>query len=358
MKLPTETLFATLEKLCRGRPATLKKEIYLIRDWLTKERWTRPQGYMSKAAAFSAYMAYHLPIHLPETFWILDQAFSKGGLPRIEKVLDLGAGPGTATLSLLLWLKAKELRDVKEITLVDQSGRALDAAETLVKTISPEPKINRVRAYFDGLDARTITGDMDFVICSHVLNEFGNGPRYRERKYEFIKKSMKALKSGRTAIFIEPPLREPTLDIMWIRDQIVQENEFTIKAPCPKGIVQCTMAAERLGWCYAQAPRIWTKAWGLNPWDKEIEKTFGIVLNHPGFSYLVLMNEAPKEENIEPHAIAITDPKSPDHLLCTSEGARQSESPYRGAYIRSLSSLKLRPLGRRRPSYGGSSESS
>ena len=75
-KSPTDdvvgSLFFCLEKLVRGRPGDMVDEIHKMRDWLTRDRASRPSGYMNNPKAISAYTAYHFPLHFPELFWILE----------------------------------------------------------------------------------------------------------------------------------------------------------------------------------------------------------------------------------------------------------------------------------------------
>jgi len=370
----TLSLFKELKILTRGSPLKLEDEITRMRLWLSKDRESRPSGYMNQPKAFSAYTAFHLPLHLTETFWIFEQNFQRIGLKTPEKILDLGSGPGTATLSLLLWLHSKKLPFPKEVTFFDQSTRALDASVILLKSLYQNagqslPKIRKLHGnLFHRKILKDLRGDYDLVILSHVLNEFGNGPRHRPKKMDFFESLEKDLHlaPGTLLLIIEPPLREPTLDLMWLRDQLSRsetlnvaetksldevDEEFDdqlsfegfnarVLAPCPSGTKRCPMLLARAGWCYAQPPREYFRARGLCPWDYEIESTVRIEWTQPGFSYLLLglKNQNIATENPEwktsHHGIALTDSTRAVSMICReNKMRREARTPFRGAYL-------------------------
>lgn len=313
--------------MTRGRPLALRDDIRKVRDWFTSDRAKRPSGYLNHPRYFSAYSAYHLPVHLPELFWILDH-FPLGA-ENPETILDVGCGPGTLTLSALLWLKSRKRPAPKTLIGVDLSRRALDGSERLVQAIGFTGKTKWIRQDLRGRGLGAARAD--WIFAGHFLNEMGSGPRVRDKKLAFIEQAVDRLNPGGKLFIIEPPLREPTLDLMWIRDQIPSH----ILAPCPNGVERCPLAARKLGWCYAQPPREWAGSRGLAPWDGDIRMALGIKLVNPGFSYLVIGKEplAPREgplpENIP--AIALTDGTVRSPYLCTERGIQYGKGDFRGA---------------------------
>lgn len=332
-----EKLFARLAELRGGSPREFAEEIRRIRFWLTEARDKRPSGYMNDPRAFSGYLSYHLPLHLPELFWILDRMGERdlvGNPPR--SVLDVGCGPGTASLSLFLWLQSKGAPEPKELHLADISKRAIDTARELLSSVTDvRPTYHRVdKGKGVGLPNNV---KADWILVSHVLNELGNGPRFREKKLLYLETlASKHLNPGGTIFVIEPPLREPTLDVNTLRDMWMDEYQGpggTVVAPCAPGVARCPVLLQKRGWCYSQPPRTWARAKGLAPLDRELEKTLVIELTNPGFSYMVLRTD-PDLRDEPSHEIAVTDSSMKPPMACTTKGLRAAPKlKYRGEWL-------------------------
>lgn len=327
-------LFEKLKELTRGGPELLRAEIFGLRDWLTSVRAERPQGYMSRPKVRAAYMAYYLPLHLPEVFWILSQRdFVKDAFKKSKEiqVADFGAGPGTASLSFLLWARAQKFAPKFSFDLFDQSTAALESAAELIRAVDPNAQVNANR--FDLRQVFSSEKTYDIALMSHVLNEWGNGPRYLEKKKMLVSGAYRALKDGGFLVIVEPPLREPTMDMMSLRDFIATEvSDLKVLQPCPRGIDFCPMKKARLGWCYAQPPREWSKHLGLTPWDKSLAWTLKKILDRPGFSYLVLQKTS-KELNYPLHEISIADDRHRDGIRCNVKGIKKGKALFRGEYL-------------------------
>ncbi len=324
------TFFAALRKLARGEPSALRDEIFKLKDWFTSVRDNRPSGYMNLPKVQAAYLAYHLPLHLPELAWIRKRVpLAKPERPL--KFLDYGCGPGTASLG---WLESDPDVPVAKWTLADISSRAIENAEILLKTVRPDLNVER-RKLPEGWHRVPWRDRFDHILLSHVLNEMGSGPRARDRKAEFVLTlASEALEANGTIWIVEPPLREPSLDLMWLRDTLVAEG-FEILAPCPRGVEVCPMAARKLGWCYAQPPRGDAPVDGLRDWDQKIERAMGSRLDRMGFSFIVARvpgDAVRAEERPRPHGVAVTDENAWQRWVCTETGIKQTESrpPYRG----------------------------
>ena len=193
-----------------------------MRRWLTDSRSKRPSGYMNMPKAFSAYAAFHLPLHLPKLYWVLEERGRRIFPKAPRRVLDLGCGPGTLTLSYLLFASDAGWLPPETVDLVDFSKRALDGAERLVNSIvTPKTRVRTHRVHLQDRFGLKGKFQADLILLGHVLNEWGNGPRSRAQKMEFLERVIaENLAPGGRVIIVEPPLREPTTDLMWIRDRI------------------------------------------------------------------------------------------------------------------------------------------
>lgn len=125
----------------------------------------------------SAYLLYFLNLQAAKFFTVFERhsdALSKAfDIARSEnrafRVLDLGAGPGTASIALLLWAQGKKNCPEFDLTLVDQHMPVLEDAKALLssgRTPAQDIRIIKSNCYnfrFDGI--------YDFSILGHILNE-------------------------------------------------------------------------------------------------------------------------------------------------------------------------------------------
>ncbi|MEZ4814655.1 MAG: small ribosomal subunit Rsm22 family protein [Bdellovibrionota bacterium] len=297
------------------------------------ERGRRPDNYLNQEAYFSAYLAYYFPLHLPELYWVLDQAKKRSFVPTFKRVLDVGSGPGTLSLSLLFWLQKENLGFPEELVLWDQSEKALKFAKEKVKTISDKTRVRFEKVH---LPRTPKEEPFDLIVMGHVLNEWGAGPRFREKKQAVLKQVLQQLSPEGSLIILEPPLREPTLDLMVIRDEL-QQAGYRIVGPCPQSFTGCPLLLDKLGWCYAQPPRAQFKDQGFTVFDRHIEKLLSIKLTQQSFSYLWVTRkkEDPTVKKPKEVAISVTDRNAPRKLMCidTGEIANSPKAYFRGENI-------------------------
>ena len=281
---------------------------------------------MNNPKFLSAYLSYYLPLHSVESSWIWAQVKKRlpAGQP-LKHWMDVGCGPGTATLGLLSSVDEKPA----SVHLVDLSARALKVAEQLVRQASPGTQIKTTSTRLEALRPRQ---PMDLIVASHVLNEMGSGPRVRDKKMRAIETLFEQGSEHSLLLLIEPAKRESTLDLMWIRDQLTDVHP--ILAPCPHGTRFCPMIRAKAGWCYAEVPQgvTWPKDW------KEALGRIGIEKAAAPFAYLVLQKTA-RNQNLSSHKVALTDTSQTRGLYCTG---RQLQSgprvPHRGAIIETAKS--------------------
>ena len=316
-----------------------QKSLEQLRSWLGAERDQRRKGYMNAEAFFKAYLFYYLPLHLPEVFWINEQMNIRMENYSTRSWVDIGCGPGTASISMALSNKFQKKKDPKEIVLMDQSKRALQFAREVLHVICPETKIKTFRVDLRNVvDVRrtlkSAGNKWDAVLISHVLNEFGNGPRLRDTKLELLELFGRTLCHERTKVYvIEPPLKSPTMDLMHLGDDLL-EGGATILGPCPRNRRICPMLKDKKGWCYAQPERSEFRQLGLTPKDKRIEKALKIQLTHPGFSYLVYEPGGSHELTTQ-HRLSVANEQSKTALFCDGDKIvkRPRKEYFRGQWV-------------------------
>lgn len=260
-----------------------------MRRFLGPDRAELPPDYMDEGAFLQAYLRYYLPLHLPELPWVLTQAEHWGlQIQPKSRVLDLGSGPGTLSLALAMWAKQRRLENL-DLTLVDRSKKALDLAMELLKIADPEL---RPSLWHHELGKKTKlkgAAPYDWIMAGHVFNEWGLGREDLENKKSFLDQVMRYLMHERSVmVIIEPPLREPTTDLMALRDFWVRELGGHVLLPCPSGTERCPALKSRLGWCYSKVPRVWARESGWAPLDAQVESFLGQELHYNGLSYMVL----------------------------------------------------------------------
>lgn len=307
-----------------------KRALEALRRFLGPNRQSLPADYMDQSDFLEAYQRYYLPLHLPELPWILDQAARLGLSPKPgSKVLDLGAGPGTLSHALSMWAGAHKI-DGLEFTLVDRSQKALDLAKALLTLANPQVQSNFVKTDLTRISQLRGSNRFDWILAGHMLNEWGDDKKALETKFDFLEAVMRHLMHPQSVmVIVEPPLRDPTIDLMKIRDFWVRDLGGKVLLPCPSGTQNCPALRSRLGWCYSKVPRTWARTNGWAPLDKKVEEFLGQELHYNGFSYLVL---APSDADMNffkgythPRRVAFSDERRKPSLWCR-EGRVQPSS--------------------------------
>jgi len=159
-------------------------------------------------------------------------------------ILDVGSGPGSASLGALQLLTALNPGVKLEATAVDQSPHALDALRrshadlrTLWpgSTVSTQAKNLRHRdTFFYGGTRR-----FDLVLLSFSLNEFFVGRPIEEIAEQLKAACRKLLKKRGLLIILEPALKETSRNLRTITEQLLEAGDlyawgpYLHQGPCP-----------------------------------------------------------------------------------------------------------------------------
>lgn len=147
-------------------------------------------------------------------------------------LLDIGAGPGTAT-----WAASKAFASLREFTLLDANTALRDLALDLA---APSTRLSAMR-YEQG-DARKLIADApaaDLVIASYVINELSDAERaaLADAMWE---------KTRDTLLIVEPGTPAGYARIMEIRARLIAKGAH-VAAPCPHDAT-CPLTAP--DWCH------------------------------------------------------------------------------------------------------------
>ena len=232
----------------------LAANVARLSQLLTRERDSLPAAYLKDAGLREAYRAYYLPPNLQKMRVVLEELGLHPARPLDAgrlRVLDLGAGPGTALLGVLEFFGAREKRPVLDCTAVDRVAENLQIAEELFDSYRSSNRLTAslktIRSNVEDV-VHLAAAPFDLVILSNVLNElFSREGRRIEKRIIVLEDIMRRFVSeAGSCIIIEPALRETSRALLEVRNAMLHAG-FTIFAPC----------ASR-GWCPALTnPKDW-----------------------------------------------------------------------------------------------------
>jgi ribosomal protein RSM22 (predicted rRNA methylase) len=219
MQLPEE-LQTAIDQIANHSPA------------LRKAREALTQGYKEgRSSPFSdeASRLAYLGARMPATYAAVRKALENA--PPFDHLLDLGAGPGTAS-----WAAADLFPDLKQITLVEKSKEAIALGQTLAQSSSHRALRGGTWLCQSVLDP---IPKADGAILSYVLNEVIEPIKVIERCWEAVN----------VLIIVEPGTPKGFNLIRKLRAQLIEWGAHLI-APCPHAL-SCPIQGN--DWCHFAA---------------------------------------------------------------------------------------------------------
>ncbi|MFA4974528.1 MAG: small ribosomal subunit Rsm22 family protein, partial [bacterium] len=258
----------------RGRIAKAAKQLSLA---FTSERAAMPLDYLSDPYALSAYLAAFLIPNAVKVMHCLGQIDTPGD---DISVLDIGSGPGTASIAASVFFSMKQPDARIRIAAIDRIRPALEKAHELFKKIAP-PHHSFESATLD-ITKQTLQKVLakqrfDVIIAANVLNELSEDQAFKistELARDF-------LKENGSFIIIDPALRETARPLMKLRDSLVDGGVARVTAPCLHQ-KQCPMlAANERDWCHFYIN------WEPPEFLIELDRLSGMDHTHLKMSYLI-----------------------------------------------------------------------
>jgi len=271
--------------------ALLAKNVERLSLLLTTGRTSLPEAYLSDGGLRSAYVAYYLPANLSKIHTPLHELSLHGGTlcaRETIRVLDLGCGPGTASLGLLEYFAQHHGKTMLEFTAVDQVSGNLKEAEALFLLFrnrhAVEASFKTIQSDIAGV-LHAVHGHFDVIVLSNVVNElFGQDEGRIKKRVGIVAEIMKRfLTEEGSCIIIDPALRETSRDLLQVRDGLLDQG-LHVYSPCLAG-GRCPALANPKDWCHQDIP------WDPPLLVQEIDALTGLRKDSLKFSYLVMRKD-------------------------------------------------------------------
>jgi ribosomal protein RSM22 (predicted rRNA methylase) len=246
------------------------------------------------------------------------ELFSKAKL----RILDIGAGPGTASLGALTFFARQERKHPQlEFTAVDQVAGNLKIADTLFSSRGAGASLKTIRSDIEGL-GNLVSGHFDVIILSNVMNElFTRDDRRTEKRVSLLNTILKRfLADDGSCIIIEPALRETSRGMLEVRDSLLEQG-LHVYSPCLFSGT-CPALVNPKDWCHEDIP------WDPPELVKEIDKLTGLRKDSLKFSYLVLrrdglgLKDAARENSFRVVSEPLVSKGKREFYICGAAGRR------------------------------------
>lgn len=219
MQLPEE-LQSAIDHIAQHSSALGKARAALTQDY--KEGRSSP---FEDEAKRLAYLGARMPATYAAVHRVLQNA------PSSDHVLDLGAGPGTAS-----WAAADLFPSLKRLTLVEKSPEAIALGQMLAR-FSTHPALQNAQWIHQSLSGPIPNADA--AILSYVLNEIPDPAPLIARCWEVVS----------CLVIVEPGTPKGFHLIRKVRQQLIDLGARLI-APCPHELACPIQGSD---WCHFSA---------------------------------------------------------------------------------------------------------
>ena len=206
---------------------------------LTGDRHLAGASYFSQGDYLGAYLLYYWPVSYAQTSLALEEMRMRGVLPRIRRVLDMGAGPGPASF-------AAALLGADSVRLMDSNPEALEAALRLRESLPGIHAEFSVTLRDFMKDERIDGGPYDLIVACHSANELWKGQdNAMERRTSLFGMACEQLAEGGILLIIEPSANSTGRPALALRDSLLSrasDLDISCVAPCP-GSFPCPIAS-------------------------------------------------------------------------------------------------------------------
>jgi ribosomal protein RSM22 (predicted rRNA methylase) len=269
---------------------------------------TYRDGGSSRAIASRTDALAYAAARMPATYAALAASLNALGEIKPEfspqSLLDVGAGPGTAT-----WAAAEAFASLKTFVLLD----ANDALGTLARDLA-QGSSRLVQMTYQRGDAATVlasSAPADLVIASYVVGELGDAERSKLAALLWTT-------TADTLVLVEPGTPAGYARIIALREQLIADGAHVV-APCPHdGACPLRMP----DWCH------FTQRLPRSRAHKQV-KGAELPFEDEKFSYLVLSKKAVAGRPSRVLAQPVVGKVEVSAKLCTADGLALIKVPHR-----------------------------
>lgn len=221
-----------------------------------------------------------------------------------QSLLDVGAGPGTAT-----WAASEAFASIGTFTLLDANTALRDLALDLAQS---DARLAAMR--YDTGDARKLLAaapEADLVVASYVINELGDGERAAFADALWAK-------TRDTLLVVEPGTPAGYARIIDLRTRLIAAGAHVI-APCPHDAA-CPLVAP--DWCHFSQRLARSRA------HKHL-KGADLPYEDEKFSYVALSRAPPAQRPDRVLAQPLITKIAVTAKICTTDGIEAASVPHR-----------------------------
>lgn len=279
----------------------LSPAIQTLSTLFTRKRAALGSDYLENERLANGYLAYFLPVNLAKIQVLLEEIpdvyVRVGHQSEALRVLDVGSGPGSATLGLIDWIaqRPQDHHRPIEVVLIDRSRPALKRAEELLAAYRNSVQVPPLRASTLRADLERTQwyhrvgekGGMqyDLIIMANCLNElFAWEADPSERRAKLVARLLGMLRPDGTLLLVEPATRAESRQLHKVRDALLTQQACNIYSPCLHE-APCPALLNKDDWCHEE--RFWEAPWFIEAIDKDV----GLIKDALKFSYLVLRKD-------------------------------------------------------------------
>ena len=314
------------------------KGVEELSDLFTEERPKGMPQYFHHPRYRSGYLLYFLPLQAAKFLTLyqaypraVDAAIQFGKKEGVLRIADLGAGPGTASISFLLVLLNQKLEAGEELPPVelywfDTNFSVMKDGQFLVEELANSfPKLRgKVKLFLSDLPwwkaPSQLPESLALTFMGHVLNE-STAPKTEVGPFweDIVRRSQ-----GGGILLVEPAARRPSHILSTLRDEflgsgLIENSPTRIWGPCLHSGA-CPMAEGR-DWCHFSVP---TQVPGR--WFRGFSEGLGSERQWLKYSYLwIASSEFPAPSPVAHLRRVISDPlgrgPKPEVLICEPEAA-------------------------------------
>ena len=278
----------------------LSQHVSELSRLFTRDRHELETRYLADERLRRAYVAYFLPVNAAKVQTLLDELPERDlkGPSILEngplRVLDIGSGPGTASLAVLDWMEQSSRRPRGiEVTAVDSVRAALDEAKALWTAYCRinAPESARLHCLHADLERNAWIKSIDqsnpyhLIVMANTLNElYRTADDAVQRQVHLIQMLLDRLDHHGALIIVEPALRQTTRNLHHLRDRLLMLRACTIYSPCLHEH-SCPALIKNDDWCHEERP------WVSPPWITAIDQEVGLIKDALKFSYAILRKD-------------------------------------------------------------------